>query len=88
MDSSVASCQQHLGAWVDILANDVSIAVSRQIGLWQFVGTGTTLPQQRAGGSCCSLCSNTLELRGHRVLFIHPREFVEFTNPLQIGCRS
>lgn len=30
MDSSVASCQQHLGgyeAWVDILANDVSVAV-------------------------------------------------------------
>lgn len=63
-------------ASLDILANDVSVAASRQIGLWQLVGTGRTPPpqqQQRVGGSCCSsLCSDRPELRGRHVLLIRP----------------
>lgn len=63
---------------MDILANDVSIAVWRQIGLSQFVGTRRTQPQQCGGGSCCSsLCSNKLELRGQHILYIRLREIVQ-----------
>lgn len=75
-------------ALVDILANDVSIAVWRQIGLSQFVATRRTPPRQCGGGSCCSsLCSNKLELRGQHILFIRLKEIVQSTK-LQIGCRS